>query len=198
MCDETMTRLPPGLREALEQLPRGLYDHIQRVRQEAQALAEALGLDVEQVDLAAAAHDIARAMSGEALLVEAARRSLSVHVVETHLPVLLHGPVGAARLQGDLGVEDSQVLEAVHWHSTGVMGMGSIGQAVFLADKLDPTKAARYPFIGEVRELAHQDLDRAMLLFLNGELQRLVQSGQPVHPAALEARNELLLRLKSR
>ena len=47
---------------ALGKLPRGLSAHVQRVRATARELAAAMGLDPTLVDLAAAAHDIARAM----------------------------------------------------------------------------------------------------------------------------------------
>jgi hypothetical protein len=35
-----------------------------------------------------------------------------------------------------------------------------------------------------------------MVLFLTREMERLLQSGELVHPASLEARNDLLIRLK--
>ena len=186
----------PALQRALEKLPPGLYAHVQRVRQVARELAEPLGLDLGLVDLAAAAHDIARAVKGPALLAEAQRRGLPVPQVEAQHPILLHGPVGAERLRRDFGVAEPQVLEAVHWHSTAAADLGPVGRVVFLADKLDPTKASRYPFIQEVLELVPQDLDLAMELFLTRELERLLHSGGLVHPASVEARNAILLRLK--
>ena len=155
----------PGLQRVLEGLPRGLYAHVQQVRATARELAAPLGLDPALVDLAASAHDIARVVKGPRLLAEARRRGIRIDRVESALPVLLHGPVGAARLRRDLGVTEPQVLEAVHWHSTAAPGLGLIARVVYLADKLDPTKASRYPFMEAVRDLALRDLDGAVELF---------------------------------
>ncbi len=176
----------------LEGLPRGLYAHVQQVRATARELAAPLDLDPALVDLAASAHDIARVVKGPRLLAEARRRGIRIDRVESALPVLLHGPVGAERLRRDLGVTEPQVLEAVHWHSTAAPGLGLIARVVYLADKLDPTKASRYPFMEAVRDLALRDLDGALELFLTRDLQRLLHAGELVHPASVEARNDLL------
>ena len=193
-----MTALPAHLHEALEALPRGLRAHIERVRVEAEALAAPHALDAVRVDLASAMHDLCRAMPGEELLAEARRRGVPVNSVEEQAPMLLHGPVAAARLRGELGVADVEVVEAVHWHSTAAPGLHAIGKVVFLADKLDPAKSARYSFIDAVRALASADLDGALEAFLSGELQRLVEGGALLHPASLEARDELVAALRGR
>jgi predicted HD superfamily hydrolase involved in NAD metabolism len=168
---------------------------VQRVREIAANLALPLGLDLGRVDLAAAAHDLDRATPGAALLEWASHHGIPVNPVEARLPMLLHGPVAAARLREEMGVEDPEVLEAVRWHTTGVEPCGTIARVIFVADKLDPDKAARYPHIGAVREQAAVDLDRAAATFLAGDLRRLLEQGGLVHPASLDAYNALSLRL---
>ena len=190
--------LPAHLQEAIEALPRGLRAHIGRVRVEASSLAGPLALDSGRVDLAAAMHDLCRSMRGEELLAEARHRGVAVNRVEEQAPMLLHGPVAAARLRGEMGVADVEVVEAVHWHSTAAPGLHAIGKVVFLADKLDPAKSARYSFIESVRALAGEDLDAALEAFLSGELQRLLRGGHLLHPASLEARNEVVAALRGR
>ena len=72
--------------------------------------------------------------------------------------------------------------------------MGDIAKAVFLADKMDPHKAHRFPNMPRVRELAMESLDDAIVLFLSDEITSLITSGGLVHPASVEARNTLLMR----
>ena len=76
--------------------------------------------------------------------------------------------MAAALAQQRYGIEDAEILEAVRVHTTGSVGMGLVARAVFLADKLDPTKDRRYPFNSEVREVAATDLNCAIRLFLDG------------------------------
>ncbi len=181
---------------AVERLPRELREHVQRVRGIAVALALRHGLDPQKADLAAAAHDLARAVNTRELLKQTRLAVLPMHPVEKALPVLLHGPLAAHWLRHQYGVADSEVLDAVQWHSTARQGLSPLAKLTFLADKLDPLKVTRYPFLDAIRELAQEDLDEALLEFLTQELQRLLQGGHLVHPASVEARNELLMRVK--
>ena len=114
-------------------------------------------------------------------------------------PLLLHGPVGANRLRSKLSVADEA------GHRGGVLahdGAGDDGShrqgGVLLADKLDLAKASRYPHIGRVRELAADDMDRAIVEFLRGDIVRLLNMGEPVHPGSLETVNGLLLAMGRR
>ena len=191
-----MTKVDPlaQITLALESLPQGLQEHIQRVRDIAAELALRHGLDPHQADLAAAAHDLARAFKAEELLVQTREAGLSLHPVEEALPVLLHGPLAAHWLRWRYGTEDSEVLEAVRWHSTANRGLSLLAKLTFLADKLDPPKLSRYPFLEQVRALAWEDLDAALLEFLQQEVRALLEAGRLIHHASIEARNELLAR----
>jgi predicted HD superfamily hydrolase involved in NAD metabolism len=187
-----MAEIPLNIQERLRTLPAGLRDHIQRVREIAGGLAVRHGVDQDPVDLAAAAHDLARTMKGPDLLDEALRYGLPIHSVERTAPILLHGPVAALWLERNAGVSDLRVLDAVRWHTTGRKDMGEVARVVFLADKLDPEKVERRPFLTEVRDLARNSVDRAMLEYLNQEVALRLRRGDMVHPASLELRTQLL------
>ena len=192
----TIYELPSDLQETLDALPTGLVEHIQRVRVIAVELAEGHKLDKVRVDFAAAAHDIARAESNHSLLAEAQTAGIPITNVDEDNPMLLHGPVGAERLRANLGVNDDEILEAVYWHTTALATMGSIAKVVYLADKMDLSKASRYPHIGHVRELASDNLDQAIVEFLKGDLIRLLGEGKMAHPSSIEALNGLLYAMK--
>ena len=177
----------------VDALPEGLREHIYRVQQLAVELARHHSVDEDKASLGAMAHDIARAMKGEQLLQKARELGIRVHAVEARVPALLHGPVAAELLKREEGLEDRDIYEAVYWHSTAHKGLGPAAKVVFLADKLDPQKAGRYPFIPELRELAMESLDRAVLDFLSRELASLFRQGSLVHPVSVDARNELIL-----
>ena len=194
----TVASLPPQLQAVLDSLSRDLFGHIQRVRVIARDLAEGHKLDRDRVDLAAAAHDIARGDSDDVLMAEALAGGVRITDADRWRPLLLHGPVGANRLRTQLSVVDEAVVEAVYWHTTGLATMGPIAKAVFLADKLDLAKASRYPHIGRVKELAAEDMDRAIVEFLRGDIVRLLNMGEPVHPGSLETVNGLLLAMERR
>jgi len=178
--------------ERVDALPPGLRDHIHRVVEIAQELAVRHDLAPELAALGALAHDVARAMPGSELLRRAAELGLPVGLVERRVPVLLHGPVGAELLRREDGLQNSALYQAVYWHTSGHPGLDKLGRVVFLADKLDPQKIGRYPYLPLLQQLAFQDLDQAMLEFTTREITSLVAQGEMVHPAMVDTRNSLL------
>ena len=80
------------------------------------------------------------------------------------MPVLLHGPVAAELLRRE-GLEDEEVYQGIYYHSTGCPGMSPVAKVVFLADKLDPHKLRRYPYLEELSVTALGSLDAAVLMF---------------------------------
>ena len=189
----TSLLLPPTLQDRLDGLPAGLQAHIGRVRGIARELAAAHGIDEDLAELTAAAHDVARHLPGPALIEEAERMGIAINSVERDVPILLHGPVGAAWLAKERSVTDLSVLEGVHWHTTAHPDLAPLGQVVFIADKLDPAKANAYPFQDEVREAAWRSLHDGALTFLDGMLRQHVERGDLIHPLCTDTRNALLL-----
>ena len=89
-------------------------------------------------------------------------------------------------LQAEDGIRDSPVT-----------GVQTCALPIFLADKLDPYKAPVYSYQAELHDMALESLDLALLEFLSHEMTGRLERGQTVHPASLDARNSLILKLKS-
>lgn len=180
------------IQRRVDALPSGLRDHIYRVRDIAKQLAPSYGIDPERAALGMLAHDVARALPDGELLHWAGEFGLPIGTVEREVPILLHGPVGAELLVKEDGLADASIHQAVYWHTTAHPDLDPLGKLVFLADKLDPQKFAAYPYQPILRQLAIEDLDKAILEFLSRETVSLVSKGVMVHPMVLETRNHLL------
>jgi predicted HD superfamily hydrolase involved in NAD metabolism len=190
-----MVSVPSSLHDIINGLPDGLQRHLYGTRDTALDLARRFGVDAAKVELAALGHDLYRAVDDAQLLIEARALGLAVHPVEERVPVLLHGPLAAEQLRRDCGVDDPDVLEAVRWHSIACAGMGEVGLVVFLADKLEPGKAGASSYLRRAAELAQESLEEAVLYCLTAEMGRLLERGGLLHPASVEARNDLTMRL---
>ena len=192
-----MPELLQRLQTRLESLPEGLRSHIHRVRDVALELAARHEIDPQRAELGALAHDVCRAVSGGDLLKMAADLDVAVTEVDQDFPILLHGPVGAELLRREEDLTDHGLYEAVRWHSTAHASLDALGKLVFLADKLDPQKASVYSYHAKLHDMALEDLDLALLEFLSREMATRIQRGETVHPASVDARNSLILKLKS-
>ena len=182
-----------SLKAHVRGLPRGLQRHVEAVVAEARRLARLHGVDEERAELAAWAHDVARATRPKDLLRLAHELGLNPSEVEQAAPILLHGPLAARLLADRHGVEDPEVLATARWHSSGRAGMSALEKVLFVADKVEPGKSAGRPNLDEARHLAETDLDAAMLRLLDLQLHEAVQHGWPLHPDTVAARNELIL-----
>ncbi len=188
MTSELMDRL----RGAVAELPQGLRDHIRRVEEEAVRFAALHGVDEERARLSALGHDLVRHKKGQELLDLAAAYSLTPDAVERASPILVHGPIAAAMLARDYGVEDAELLAGVDCHTTARAGMSKLEQVLFVADKVEPHKLAREAALAEVKQLAQDDLDAAVLCYLDYNLEQAIRRHWQVHVRSLEARNELI------
>lgn len=184
------------LHHRLKALPDGLQSHIYRVRDVALELAAPHNIDLQQAELGALAHDVCRAVPGEDLIRMASELDVPVSDVEQDFPLLLHGPVGAELLRKEEDLNDDILYEAVRWHSTAHASLDPLGKLVFLADKLDPQKAAVYSYQAKLHDMALESLDLALLEFLSREMAKRIEGGGTVHPASVDARNSLILKLK--
>ena len=73
--------------------------------------------------------------------------------------------------------------------------MNPIGKVAFLADKLDVEKVLKYPKLERVHALADENLDKAILKFLDLQLEFLSEKDLLIHPITIELRNDLLVKL---
>ena len=182
------------IRRRMNRVPPSLSEHCQRVENIARQLAIQHGLDSDAAGIAGLAHDAAKHFSATELLLRVEEYDLPLSELERRHPAILHGPIGAEMLRREDRLNDPSLYDAIYWHTTGnPSGGDAMGHVVFLADKLDPAKRKRYPFQPELGELAETDLPAAMIMFLNQNIARLLDAGAPIHPAALAARNALLL-----
>ena len=191
------SQLVDRFRAEAEQLPDWLRSHVERVVVEGRRLAHRYALaedelNLERVEAACWGHDLYRAHEPMELLALADELRLPISPVQRAAPILLHGPVAAARAERDWGVEDEAVLEAIRWHTTARPGMSAVATTVFLADKIEPSKVAADPGLAPVRALADHNPEAALLAFLERRLQGQIAAGQVIDPVSLETRNTLL------
>lgn len=160
-------------------LPDKLVEHSRRVAEMAEKLAASTGADVEKAYTAGWLHDIARHMTGDELLVLARQNRIVVDDCAGHEPVLLHGPVGAC-IAANMGFNDTDVLEAIAYHTTGKPDLGPVGQIVYLADKIEMGRD--YPGVSELRRLAETDMAEALIRTVGQSLNYLTAKKAIIHP----------------
>jgi len=166
------------------------YGHSLGVMNTAMQLATVHGADAEQAALAGLLHDCARCIPGNLLVEMAGEFELPMHEIDLALPVLLHAPVGARLARRDFGVQDEAVLRAIAVHTLGDEHMTLLDKVLFVADKVEPGR--HFQTVDQLRALAKQDIDRALLSCYDMSINYALRLGDQVHPQMIAARNKLI------
>ena len=174
-----------NIAEYKEMLQQGLsekrYAHSVSVGETAAKLAEYWHMDIEQAYTAGLLHDIGRIYSPGELLVLAKQLGLPIVEEEQLRPQLLHASVGAALLEQQWGVTDSQILEAVRLHTVAGTNMSALAKIIYLADIIEPLRGD-WRGLSELRQLAYQDIDIAMVAALEYSFKYLAGKNEKKHP----------------
>lgn len=178
MADEELLKAADELARA--RLSEKRYAHVKGVADTAETLARRHGLPPRKTRLAALLHDISRESSPDELLAAAQRNGMELDDFTADRPMLLHGPVAAEAARRELGVEDPEVLEAVRVHTTGAPRIGPVAVAVYVADKIEPSRD--YPSVEELRDLAQKDLHETAASILRATHAHNKNKGNPTHP----------------
>ncbi|MEC0664643.1 bis(5'-nucleosyl)-tetraphosphatase (symmetrical) YqeK [Priestia flexa] len=173
-----------------EQLTERRYIHTLGVMETAVKLAERYDVDIKKAELAAIFHDYAKFRPKEEMKAIIINESMSVHLLEANTE-LWHAPVGAFLVEKEVGLTDEDILNAIRYHTSGRPGMSSLEKVIYVADYIEPGR--NFPGVEEVRELAEQDLDKALLQALKNTISFLISKNQRVFPDTLYTYNELVL-----
>jgi predicted HD superfamily hydrolase involved in NAD metabolism len=143
-----------------EKLSAKRYTHSINVAIMCGELSKSHGLNrdlSEKAYIAGLLHDIAKECSTAEMLTGSGFEPLGV---EVETPKLWHAIAGARIVRDDFGIFDTEILDAIRWHTLGREGMSVVGQIVYIADKISAERC--YDGVERLRELAFADLDLAV------------------------------------
>lgn len=159
------------LRKEMEkELHAKRYEHTLSVAYTAASLAMVHDADTESALIAGMLHDCAKSYSAKKLISLCKKNNLSVSDVELQNPTaLLHAKAGSFLAHEKYGVNDEDILNAIKYHTTGRPNMSKLEKILYIADYIEPgrTHAAN---LGQIRKLAYEDLDKALLHILEDTL----------------------------
>ena len=145
------------------------FSHTLGVQYTSICLAMRYGADLKKAELAGLLHDCAKQLPESEMISICETYGEEISEFEYMHPFLLHGKAGACVAQKEYGINDTEVLDAMRYHTTGRPEMTQIEEIVFVADYIEPARD-HAPNLDEVRELAFHDLDDALIKILEDKL----------------------------
>lgn len=171
-----------------------LYRHSLGTAEAASDLAGHYGSDKGKAYLAGLVHDYGKQFSKQELLEKAGALGLKLDSLTMSESRLLHAPVGAALIAGELKLNDPELCRAVYYHTTGYSRLNLFGKLLYLADFIEAGR--RDDGVEDLRKLAYTDLNQALLVAVNKTISSILARGLPLHPRSVGFRNNLLQKVK--
>lgn len=178
-----------ALKLVKEQLTEHRYQHTLGVMETAISLARHYRADEKKAELAAIFHDYAKFRPKEEMKRIIIDQGFPSDLLEYN-PELWHAPVGAYLTKTEAGITDREILDAIRYHTSGRPGMTLLEKIIYLADYIEPGR--HFPGVDEVRELAQESLDQALIKSLQNTIIFLLKKNQMVYPETFHTYNDLL------
>lgn len=170
------------IRRAMEKtLDEKRYEHTLGVAYTACALSMKYNEDLKKAELAGLLHDCAKCLDNDKRISICEKHHISITEVERRNPFLLHAKVGSFIAMETYKVKDSDVINAILNHNTGRPGMSMLEKIIYVADYIEPNRK-QAPNLSEIRKLAFENLDEALLIILKDTLNYLKTCGGEIDP----------------
>lgn len=150
-------------RQLRKELTAERYGHTMGVMYTACSLAMRYGIDLDQARVAGLLHDCAKCIPNKKKLAICDKKHVDLTDFEKQNPFLIHAKLGAVLAKDSYGIEDSEVCEAIKWHTTGKPAMTDLEKIVYISDYIEPNRF-KAPRLAEIRKAAFEDLDYCMYL----------------------------------
>jgi predicted HD superfamily hydrolase involved in NAD metabolism len=107
---------------------------------------------------------------------------------------LWHAPVGAYLVEKEVGIVDSDILNAIRFHTSGRPNMTLLEKIIYVADYIEPGR--HFPGVEEVRELAKLSLNKALIMAIHNTIVFLMKKKQQIYPDTFLTYNDLVKNLE--
>ena len=167
------------------------YNHSVCVAESAVELAEKYGADKEKALVAGLLHDITKEADRNEHFALFEESKMELSELECRNPKLWHAMSGAAYLKVKLGITDTEILDAVRYHTTARADMTLLDKVIYIADFISADRV--YDDVEIVRNLAKKDLDETMMYTQSYSINELLQKHSPIHPDSVACYNNLIM-----
>ena len=167
------------------------YTHSLNVAKEALALAKLYGCDEQKAYTAGILHDITKELPKEEQLQIIKNGGIILDDVQKNAPKLWHSISGSVYVQTHLGITDSDIINAIRYHTTGRAGMSLLEKIIYTADFTSAERS--YNGADIMREKSRRSLEEAMLFSCQFTLKNLSEKSAAIHPDQLFCYNDLVL-----
>lgn len=179
-----------------EHLNHERYIHSLGCADSAKKLAKMYNLDEEKAYLTGLVHDCAKCYSNEQLE-NILLNHMSYKKEDLINSKTYHSPAGAYVAKHELGINDEEILSAIHYHTIGRLNMTTFEKIIFLADKIEAETRDKI-WREKILSILSQEngLDKSLLECYSYTIKSLTERKLKICLTTIEIYNELLSQLQ--
>ena len=166
------------------------FRHTIGVAKMAEKLAVHYQIDKEKAYLAGLLHDCAKNLPEDELRNLTKRSSFPIYDGELDNPQLLHSIAGSVIAKEVFEIEDKEILSAIRYHTIGRVDMTLLEKIIYLADLIEENRT--FALVERMRTLAFINLDQALLLSIENNINYLKKNGLNVLKESYHIKESLL------
>ncbi len=162
------------------------YIHTMGVVKEAKKLAKHYNADVYKCSYAGLLHDCAKDYTDDMKIRFCREYHIPVDDVMKENMDISHQFIGAEVAKREYLVEDTEIINAIKYHTTGRADMYITEKIVFIADYIEEGRK-KFDTLYEARKLAYENIDAAMKFILKSTIEYVKSRNRRLHPLSVEA-----------
>ena len=170
------------------------YKHSIGVAEEAKRLASFYGADTDKAYTAGLLHDCAKCYSGGEQIELCEKKGVMLDRATLDCPAAIHGFLGAEIVRTEYGIDDTDILNAIRYHTVGRAGMTLLEKIVYIADMTE--EGRDFDGVDELRAALKKDLDEAVLRSVRQQFMLQYSRLGVIHPNMIYMWNDLILNKK--
>lgn len=167
------------------------YRHSLGVAKAAKELAAKYGCDEEKAYIAGLLHDCAKGYSIEEQIALCKKLGVSLDNHTLNCPPVIHGFLGAKIAEKEYGISDTEILDAIRYHTVGRAEMTLLDKIIYIADMTEENRD--FEDVEELRKTADKGLDEAILLSVEKQFKLQAKRRGTIHPNMIYMWNDILM-----
>ena len=171
------------------------YTHSLGVVETAVKMAKLFGANTEKTEIAALLHDCAKQIPHNEQLELCRKFRIPLDEVKEKELGLLHAELGAYLAEHEFGITDSEILDAIRYHTLGRENMTDMEKILYLADIIEPNRR-NFEGLHDLRKLCFENLDRALLFGFGLTIAHTNRNGHILHNQTIDAEKYIREKLR--
>lgn len=171
-----------------EKLGHHRYIHSVGVAGIAVTLSMKYGEDPYKAQIAGILHDCAKCFTDEELIKACRKRNIPITEFEEKNGFLLHAKYGSYLAEQKYGIKDTDILNAIKWHSTGREAMSLLEKIIYISDFIEPTRN-KAENLGKIRDAAFNgdNIDEPLIMIMRDTINYLTLNDDCIDMTTMKA-----------